>query len=118
VPQVVNGTYAPITGDFTGDGRTDVFWYAAGTATDHLWEAAPDGRSFTSRVLQVNGTYRPTAGDLDGDGVDDVFWYGPGTAADYVWYFEPGGQSYTSVPEPAGATTTTRPVMDGCGVHR
>ena len=43
----VSGTYTPIPGDYDGDGRTDIFWYAPGTATDHLWTATAAG-TFTT----------------------------------------------------------------------
>jgi hypothetical protein len=35
---VVNGIYSrAFTGDFTGEGFTDVFWYQPGTGRDNLW---------------------------------------------------------------------------------
>jgi hypothetical protein len=107
-PQTVNGTYLPVAGDFTGDGRTDIFWYAAGSPMDYLWEATPNGSTFTSRPFPVNGVYRPTAGDFDGDGVDDLFFFAPGAAADHMWYFDAGGQSYTSQQVSAWAFPTTQ----------
>jgi hypothetical protein len=118
-PMAVNGTYVPVPGDFTGDGRTDVFFYAPGAPMDYLWEASGAGAGFVTRPFPVNGVYVPTAGDYDGDGVDDLYFFGPGTAPDHKWYFDEGGASYTSVPDPAFAasTTTTRSGdFDGNGV--
>jgi FG-GAP repeat len=31
------GTYTPISGDFNGDGHSDVFWYGPGGDRDSLW---------------------------------------------------------------------------------
>ncbi len=38
----VGGTYRPVTGDFNGDGRSDVFWYSSNSA-DSLWLGSPTG---------------------------------------------------------------------------
>ena len=82
-PIVVNGTYIPVAGDFTGDGVDDVFWYGPGSGGDVLWDIGVGG-SVVSRPMEVNGTYVPVAGDFTGDGVDDIFWYGPGTSPDVL----------------------------------
>lgn len=106
-PFTANGTYEPVIGDFTGDGRDDVFFYAAGSPMDYLWVSTGPGGGFASQPFPVNGVYRPTAGDFDGDGVDDLFFFAPGADPDYVWHFGEGGGSYTSVPRSAGAFSTT-----------
>ena len=125
-----SGTYRPLAGDFNGDGRDDVFWYARGTAQDWLWRGAPD-RQFTSARMTVNGTYSPVVGNLDGDQFDDIFWYAPGLGADAIWWGTPTGftgqassVAGTYVPlvgdyTGEGATTSsgTRPAppRTGCG---
>ncbi len=80
----VSGTYQPFTGDFDGDGRSDIFWYAPGSAADSLW-LARGGTTFQRISRPVSGTYQPFTGDFDGDGRSDIFWYAPGSAADSVW---------------------------------
>ena len=35
--------YTPLAGDYDGDGRDDIFWYAPGSAADSLWRAATGG---------------------------------------------------------------------------
>jgi FG-GAP-like repeat len=79
----VGGTYTPLVGDFDGDGRSDQFWYAPGSAADGLW-LTRDGAPVRLKP-QVGGTYTPLVGDFDGDGRSDIFWYGPGSAADGLW---------------------------------
>jgi FG-GAP-like repeat len=86
----VTDTYEPFTGDFDGDGRADVFWYAPGTAPDSIWFGEPGG-GFTPVAMSVSGTYEPFTADFDGDGRADVFWYAPGTAPDSIWFGESRG---------------------------
>jgi FG-GAP-like repeat len=83
----VDGAYDPLSGDFDGDGRDDVFWYAPGTTDDPVWFGSST-RTFArgQSSYSVNGSYRPITGDFDGDGRDDVFWYAPGTTGDPVWF--------------------------------
>jgi hypothetical protein len=83
----VSATYRPFTGDFDGDGRADIFWYAPGTAPDSIWFGEARG-SFTRSVRAVDGSYKPLVGDFDGDARADVFWYAPGSPAgspDRMW---------------------------------
>ena len=87
----VNGTYTPLVGDFDGNGRSDIFWYAPGTAADGLWLTRSDGAPPVKLSPTVNGTYVPFVGDFDGNGRDDIFWYGPGSAADGLWLAAGGG---------------------------
>jgi hypothetical protein len=80
-----NGDFQPIAGDFNGDGRADIYWYAPGAAADEIW-------SFTGkkqyRVIAASsvGTYKTTAGDFDGDGRDDILWHADGGAQDWLSY--------------------------------
>jgi hypothetical protein len=92
---VVDGIeYLPIVGNFDGDNRTDLFWYAPGSARDWLWLSSSDQQSinFESYELAVDGEYHPVAGDFDGDGDDDILWYRPALetagGASWIWYFD------------------------------
>lgn len=54
----VNGSYTAVPGDFNGDTRDDIVWYAPGSAPDHVWYATDNGR-FNSVAITVNGVYAP-----------------------------------------------------------
>jgi hypothetical protein len=114
----VTGTYSPVSGDFDGDGRSDIIWYGPGSNNDAIWYGAARGTFDTSRsALTVTGNYIPIPGDFDGDGKDDVIWYGPGSGHDAIWYGEARGtfDVANSALEVAG---TYRPVtgdFDGDG---
>ena len=54
----ITGTYEPIPGDFNGDGRDDIFWYAKGAPADSIWYFTGRG-TFTSRNISISGTYVP-----------------------------------------------------------
>ncbi len=73
---------SPIVGDFNGDGKDDLLWYAPGTA--RLWDAA-GGTFVNATIPNVYGRYEPVVGDFNGDGNSDVLWYAPGSAADSLW---------------------------------
>jgi hypothetical protein len=104
----VKGTYQPLVGDFDGDGVTDIFWYAPGTAPDTLWLFDGGGISIHSYPKAVNGTYQPFVGDFtsnDGHVADDIFWYAPGSTADSIWKGG-SGSSFTSIPQSISGTYT------------
>jgi hypothetical protein len=75
----------PFTGDFDGDGGSDIFFYRTGSSGDNLWYGEED-QTFTSRNGQdVDGTYVPVVGRFDGSLTQDIYWYSP-SSTDYVWY--------------------------------
>ncbi len=109
----VHGTYEPLAGDFTGDGRDDVVWYGSGSAPDVQWTAR-GGQQFSSSSLSVSGVYDPIVGDFDGNGIDDIFWYGRGSDPDVLSWGRTTG--FTSSPQ--SVSGVYRPVVgdfDGNG---
>ena len=52
----INGTYTPVAGDFNGDGKSDVFWYAPGPGQDSMWYGSAAGLK-SGPHASVNGTY-------------------------------------------------------------
>jgi FG-GAP-like repeat len=97
----VTGNYLPFTGDFNGDGRSDIFWYGPGSGPDSVWLSRGDG-TFSGAPRPVGGVYVPLVGDYDGNGRTDVFWYAPGSPAsspDRMWRWAANGTvTQTSLP--------------------
>lgn len=82
-PRHVSGTFSrPFTGDFNGDGRSDIFWYEPGSGVDMIWGGALN----EVFPIEVTGTYTPIVGNFNGDQFDDIYWYGAGTRNDYIWF--------------------------------
>ncbi len=101
-PLTINGTYEPVVGDFNGDDRSDILWYAPGSAGDYLWTGKASG-GFTSTPTTINGTYVPVVGFFNGDGLSDILWYAPGSAGDYLWTGKASG-GFTSTPTTINGT--------------
>lgn len=92
----VKGSYVPLVGNFSGDERDDIFWYAPGSGAEQLWIATGiPAQPFTKQAGDpVNGTYTPLVGNFGGDAYEEILWYAPGTAGDVLWtnpagYFQP-----------------------------
>lgn len=95
-PLSVLGNYAPVTGDFDGNGLADVLWYAPGAGRESIWfhRGGPDGTTgHRTTTMHVNATYEVLVGNLAGNEVrDEIFFHGSGGAADYLWTFEADGR--------------------------
>ena len=75
------------TGDFDGDGKSDILWRNTNNGQNYVWFM--DGATRTSsdptqqlsdQTWVVRGT-----GDFDGDGKSDIVWRNTGTGQVYVW---------------------------------
>ena len=85
---VQHGTYAPVAGDFNGDGTADVLW-SGSTEVDRIWLFTPTEGDPTRRGERIEtntsayfpdpafGEPTPFGGDFDNNGYGDVFWYRP-----------------------------------------
>src|SRR5207237_750719 len=73
---------SPFAGDFDGDGRADLLWYAPGKA--RLWRGSGTGFGNVA-IPNVYGRYAPVVGDFNGDHRADVLWYAAGAGADSLW---------------------------------
>ena len=113
-PISVDGHFVPLSGDFNGDGYSDIVWYAVGDGDSHLWFGSPWG--FVDKSFTVSALYRPVAGDFDGDGLSDIFWYGPDALLDAVWYGEPNGSFSVSFFSIAGDFEPVVGDYDGSGM--
>lgn len=89
------GDFHPFTGDFDGNGFTDIFWYQPGTGADYIWwndtVTAPNPldeyQVFNEQRVEVSGNYIPIVGKFDNTyAPQDILWYGVGNHVDYIWY--------------------------------
>lgn len=108
--------YSPISGDFDGDGDTDVFYYHADVNSSGNGPKSPYWRNngnstFTSTLFDhtskgIQGSnessffYTMTVGDFDGDGAHDILWYAPTAPGNNVVVWNNG-------PSLAASTTST-----------
>jgi hypothetical protein len=78
------------TGDFTGDGRTDILWHNPESGLVNVW--ALDGMNVTSNpsfawmVPASSGWELKGTGDFNRDGHIDLLWYNGGTGQIGLWY--------------------------------
>lgn len=65
------------TGDFNGDGKTDLAWYESWN-NGTLKVLFSNGTSYSSSIVWFSGFGKPKwagVGDFTGDGKDDIAWY-------------------------------------------
>ena len=67
--------FTPLVGQFTNDGKADIFWYAPGPAVDSLWDFNVNGSITKIDGATVNGTYTPIVGHFSEDSSQDIIWY-------------------------------------------
>ena len=116
----INKDYIPTTGDFNGDGRTDVAFTppsSLGTNVLVLLSVPPasgetsdgvDLVSISNPQLQINGTTRGTvAGDWNSDGNDDL-WLQASTADTQIIFNYQGPHLLGSVDNGLGVTVRVR----------
>ncbi len=74
-------SYQRITGDFNGDGKTDMFWSSAAAGGRALHGGLANGSGgwnylvpYVVVPLESGGNFTAYVGDIDGDGYSDVIW--------------------------------------------
>lgn len=95
----INGTYRPVIGDFAGDDRDDILWYAPGSGGDYLWTNKGDG-TFTSAAKRIGGTYTMyRLYDYRAGFKDDLFLHAVNSQSpSYEWHFSDATTgAYTSL---------------------
>ncbi len=101
-----------LTGDFNGDGRTDVLWHRSGDRTKVIWFGQSSG-AFATSTLTVDAAFEPVLLDADGEGTTDVLWWSATRDGDLLWM---GRRSGTPVVQPLAVKGALLPtVFDGDG---
>ncbi len=81
--------YAVLSGDFNGDGKSDIYMFKASTGDNIIWLNNGDGTFPDNLTWQFNsglGTgYVAQLGDFDGDGKTDIYMFNASTGDHVVW---------------------------------
>jgi len=107
-----------LTGDFNGDGTSDIAWYNAATNDIDIWKISNGQWAGSVDVGSHPAGYLPMlAGDFNGDGTSDIAWYNPTTHDLDIWLTKNGqwacsidAGSHPTGWQPLGATDFT---LDG-----
>jgi cysteine-rich repeat protein len=72
-------------GDYTGDGRSDVFWRNGSTGSNVVWKSG--SASTTQATASVSSSKWKVVGrgDFNGDGKADVLWRNTSTGTNSIW---------------------------------
>ncbi|MGZ3241439.1 MAG: FG-GAP repeat domain-containing protein [Burkholderiaceae bacterium] len=80
------------TGDFDGDGITDLLFHNVSKNQSAIWfmngdSPRPDGGSTGRGLIQTPapGLYFEAVGDFNGDGKTDIVWHNPTTGQYVIW---------------------------------
>jgi ELWxxDGT repeat protein len=85
------------SGDFNGDGRSDLLWRQAGTGATFLWMMSGSETAAGTGYAAAQADERwqlQRVGDFDGDGKADLLWRnvgGPDVGALFVWLMDGTG---------------------------
>ncbi|HET7125688.1 MAG TPA: VCBS repeat-containing protein [Lysobacter sp.] len=73
------------TGDFDGDGRSDILWRNATTGQNGIWRSGNSGtRLYVAKVSNLDWKVA-AIGDFDGDRRSDILWRNARTGANVIW---------------------------------
>jgi len=85
-----NGWAIKGTGDFTGDGRTDLLWHHAASGLLSVWElngtSVVGAPMFASLEPASSGWALKGTGDFNRDGHIDLIWHNADTGQVRIWY--------------------------------
>jgi FG-GAP-like repeat len=87
---VTAGYYVAATGDFNGDGLTDIVFTSANRDL-YLWKSNGQGGFQSTRIDNYPAGWIPIgAGDVDGDGSDDLLWFNASSCQFGYWLMKNG----------------------------
>ena len=92
-------TWKVITsGDFNGDGRSDILWQNTSSGGVYLWTMngfSIIGAGFVGATTQSSAWKVIMSGDINGDGNSDIIWQNTATGGVYAW--EMGGNGFSII---------------------
>ena len=72
------------SGDYNGDGRSDILWRNGSTGANTIWRSA--NAATRQAVGTVSTSWRVVgSGDYNGDGRADILWRNSSTGANTIW---------------------------------
>jgi hypothetical protein len=77
---------APLSGDYNGDGTTDLLWRDQAAGTNIIWNLS--GGQFASQTVLPNATsnwFLYGTSDFNADGTSDLLWHNLATTANQIW---------------------------------
>jgi hypothetical protein len=83
------------TGDFNGDGKSDILWENTTTGQVAIWEMNGLQIQSAAVVATVPGWHVEGTADVNGDGKSDILWQNASTGQTAVW--EMNGLAIASV---------------------
>ena len=73
------------TGDFDGDGESDVVWRNRSTGDNTIWLSANASTRLAVATVGDTGWRINAVGDFDGDGNFDLFWRHASRGTNAIW---------------------------------
>ena len=105
--------YVAATGDFSGDGRADLFFYDVSTGATGLWRTNPNGGTTWVSLGSTDTTWKPLwdrGEDFNGDGNADILWIknsGTGVQEEIgFWDLDSGAPQWTYIGAVSNGWTT------------
>ena len=85
---LIQAGYTPVlSGDFTGDGTSDIAWYNPTTRDLEIWKLNSNGQWAGSYNIGSHppGSVAVGVGDFDHNGVADIMWHNTATGSIENW---------------------------------
>ncbi len=73
------------SGDYDGDGKSDVLWRNTSTGANMIWKSANVATPQATTTVTDQNWKIVGKGDFDDDGKSDVFWRNTSTGANTIW---------------------------------
>jgi Big-like domain-containing protein/VCBS repeat protein len=88
-----NGYTALGTGDFNGDGTSDIIWKNNASGATEIWTMKNGALSSFTPIGNLTGYSLVGTGDFNGDGTSDIIWKNNASGATEIWTMKDGARS-------------------------